>query len=195
MRDELQLKLKEEFPLTFARMFVMPPKVKKGIKRFLAREVYTSKRLGRNVVVAWARAIYLYLKCWVVPSYWDYRYEYSRPFHCMEAWGISCGDGWYKVIYDLCKELEPLIEALPEEERFYCAAVQVKEKFGGLRFYLDAETDEMSKVISKAERKSYETCEDCGAPGEQREGGWIVTLCDSCNKAYLERKGLRNNNG
>jgi hypothetical protein len=58
--------------------------------------------------------------------------------------------------------------------------VQIKEKFGGLRVYLNGETPEMTAAIIEAERKSFETCEQCGAPGKLRRGGWISTLCDIC---------------
>lgn len=57
---------------------------------------------------------------------------------------------------------------------------QVKEKFGGLRFYVGETTDEMRKLISAAENLSYETCEVCGGPGEQTSTGWIKTLCAPC---------------
>lgn len=58
--------------------------------------------------------------------------------------------------------------------------VQIKEKFGGLRYYMGSETKAMTEAISEAERKSFETCEQCGAPGKLRRGGWISTLCDIC---------------
>ena len=67
-----------------------------------------------------------------------------------------------------------------EFELFHPKAVQVKEKLGTLRFYMNSETKEMSELISKAESLSYKTCEYCGAPGKQREGGWIKTLCNNC---------------
>ena len=59
-------------------------------------------------------------------------------------------------------------------------ASQVKEKYGTLRFYMTTSTDEMDKLIDEAEAASATICEDCGAPGETRGGGWIRTLCDVC---------------
>ena len=55
---------------------------------------------------------------------------------------------------------------------------QVKEKFGGLRFYTNATSDEMDNRIRLAEDASYITCERCGELGELRGGGWMATLCD-----------------
>jgi hypothetical protein len=57
---------------------------------------------------------------------------------------------------------------------------QVKEKFGGLRFYVDAAPMEVYDVIDECERLSYEICEKCGKPGKPRGGGWVLTLCDEC---------------
>ena len=57
-------------------------------------------------------------------------------------------------------------------------AVQVKEKFGGLRFYVDRATEQHYDFISVAESMSYRTCEECGAPGKRYTDGWHRTLCD-----------------
>lgn len=55
---------------------------------------------------------------------------------------------------------------------------QVKEKFGGLRFYYDGGDDKIRGMVGMAESLSAITCEECGAPGDQRHDGWIRTLCD-----------------
>lgn len=69
-------------------------------------------------------------------------------------------------------------------------AVQVKEKFGSLRFYMHNSTEEMEELISKAEEETSKTCEACGKPGTERSGGWIFTLCDGCwEKKKKERLG------
>jgi len=67
---------------------------------------------------------------------------------------------------------------LDEETLKVPVAVQVKEKFGGLRFYVQAATDKHYNFISFAESMSYRTCEECGAPGKTYTDGWHTTLCD-----------------
>lgn len=57
-------------------------------------------------------------------------------------------------------------------------AVQVKEKYGTLRFYVNYEDGYIRGLISMAESMSGRTCEVCGNPGTRRDGGWIQTLCD-----------------
>jgi hypothetical protein len=58
---------------------------------------------------------------------------------------------------------------------------QVKEKFGGLRFYYDGGNDYIDGMVRLAEDLSYKTCEYCSSTenvGQTR--GWIVTLCKKC---------------
>ena len=104
------------------------------------------------------------------------------------CWGFSCDDGWFDIIWNLSSKLEPLIQKLHTERQdieYLPRASQVKEKFGGLRFYVTSATDEMDGLIEEAETLSYKTCESCGNPGQGRSGGWIKTLCDTCSE---ERK-------
>lgn len=58
-------------------------------------------------------------------------------------------------------------------------AVQVKEKFGTLRVYMDGCNEAVSAYITFAEALSGSTCEKCGAPGRRQGRGWIRTLCDT----------------
>jgi hypothetical protein len=67
---------------------------------------------------------------------------------------------------------------LDEETLKVPVAIQVKEKFGGLRFYVQAATDKHYNYISFAESMSYRTCESCGADGKTYTDGWHTTLCD-----------------
>lgn len=56
---------------------------------------------------------------------------------------------------------------------------QVKEKFGGLRFYYDSDAlNVIDKLVDEAEEQCWKTCEACGAPGVLRGGGWLMTACD-----------------
>ena len=44
--------------------------------------------------------------------------------------------------------------------------LQVKEKFGGLRFYANYNNEATSSLIEAAAIESFYTCEVCGRPGE-----------------------------
>lgn len=86
--------------------------------------------------------------------------------------------GWYPLIKSLIEDLITM-----GWDKQVC---QVKEKFGGLRFYINAGSDEIFNRITKAEKDSYDICEMCGEKGEiRRDLGWHLTLCDN---HYSEKK-------
>jgi len=79
--------------------------------------------------------------------------------------------GWYPLIKNLIDELITL--------GWDKQVTQVKEKFGGLRFYINGGSDEIYNKITEAEKLSHETCELCGKKGELRTKiRWFTTLCD-----------------
>lgn len=55
---------------------------------------------------------------------------------------------------------------------------QIKEKFGGLRFYYQGGDEEIHGMVSMAEIWAGNVCEECGERGTRRSGGWVRTLCD-----------------
>jgi hypothetical protein len=80
-------------------------------------------------------------------------------------------------------EFQSIPDAIPQ-----VVAVQVKEKFGGLRFYYNGGDDYIRGLASMAESMSTSTCEECGAPGSTRSGGWVRTLCDVHEAAYQKKQ-------
>ena len=109
---------------------------------------------------------------------------------------IECGDGWDWILKELHEKLVYL-------DRRY-TILQVKEKFGTLRFYLgqggrtkNVAIRLMHDAINRAEYLSSGTCELCGNSSvvadsergiqyDQSVGlkfdqyGWYQTLCDTC---------------
>lgn len=99
---------------------------------------------------------------------------------CM-CWGFECGDGWEPIIRQAAEKIEPILHKYFEGyQDASMTSAQVKEKFGGLRWYWTSAVDEIYDIVREAESKSFETCEECGKPGQTRPGGWIQTLCDDC---------------
>lgn len=137
----------------------------------------------------------------------DYKGDPSKT--CM-AYGIAVGDGWFDLIDTMCEELTrslksaefhlkrlklyhptslekiALQEKKVEKERSLVpVAAQVKEKFGGLRFYVEEGTQEHYAIIDFAENISYKLCEECGNKGKLYTLGWHKTLCpDHALKQY-----------
>jgi len=64
-------------------------------------------------------------------------------------------------------------------------ASQVKEKFGGLRFYHNGGDDNIQGMVHLAEVLSCRICEECGKMNEEvvcTGRGWISTRCMKCRK-------------
>lgn len=82
-----------------------------------------------------------------------------------------------------------------ETERIEATVYQVKEKFGGLRYYADPPNnlDEKKRemfyhLVQAAEYLSFYMCEVCGEPGyRQQPKFWIKTLCEKHGKEFAER--------
>jgi len=88
-----------------------------------------------------------------------------------DAYIFSVGPGWYGLIKSL---IEELINAGWDKQ-----VCQIKEKFGGLRFYVNSAPKEVHDIIYKYESISMKTCEVCGNLGEiQGNPRWLTCLCE-----------------
>lgn len=92
--------------------------------------------------------------------------------------GFECGNGWFTII----KVLSQLIEKeIVDNNLTDVYAVQVKEKFGGLRFYMTYTTEKIDNYIDMAKVLCYNTCEICGSiTNVKPTQGWINYLCEKC---------------
>lgn len=108
--------------------------------------------------------------------------------------GFAVGPGWWPIIEALCSQIssytkwknntrDALLKDNPYKHKIPEAVepvvvMQIKEKFGGLRFYYDGGDEHIGGMVRMAESWAARHCEECGKPGESRSGGWIRTLCD-----------------
>jgi len=107
------------------------------------------------------------------PYQFSYYHDHTKPMMPM-VFGFECGDGWYEIIYNLTKKLS---EVSPTTK-----VMQVKEKFAGLRYYVDSCNEEGFELINQAEKLSYKTCENCGSMEDVKIRGkyWAQTRCEKC---------------
>ena len=102
--------------------------------------------------------------------------DLSMKETCM-CWGIETGDGWYNILDFLCSQIQKICD----EKGKQVEAVQVKEKYGTLRFYTHGYIPEVEKQIQYAEYESSKTCERCGSKKDVTQTeGWITTICKKC---------------
>ncbi|UYQ73457.1 hypothetical protein OF122_06795 [Pelagibacterium flavum] len=88
---------------------------------------------------------------------------------------LAVDPGWFDLLFSVFH----LAVGLGAANRW--ETLQVKEKYGTLRIYYEAEpdvVDGLDRIIEAAEHLSGHICEKCGAPGELRPGGYVRTLCD-----------------
>lgn len=118
--------------------------------------------------------------------------------------GASIGDGWWPFVEAAATLLDGAYPGW--------VSGQIKEKFGGLRFYItpapypydvEDETrgreedrirwerewyDQQEAIATAAERACVGVCENCGKPGKTQGTGWIHTECDECAAGREQRK-------
>lgn len=111
-------------------------------------------------------------------------------------YGLQISPGWYDLIWNTSALLEACLEGLPVVSQSDYHALQIKQKFAGLRFYMSKTTEEMDQIIAVACEKAETTCEVCGANAEliyppvallPMFHGWMEKLCPVHFKERAER--------
>jgi len=127
-----------------------------------------------------------------------------------KGWGshVSCGLGWKDLILGLTRDIDRVWDGFAGRKGRDCwMPYQVKEKMGGLRYYVGEKfrlTKEdsarvkddaawrarlMHFLINEAEEVSFRTCDTCSERARQRTvDGWFRVECDA---HYRERLNLR----
>jgi hypothetical protein len=110
---------------------------------------------------------------------------FNSDFH------FECDCGWYDLITSCAEKLTNVIKKLPNEMHGMFKTLQLKEKFGSMRWYICYPTEEYPEqrddflnIIREVESKSCFTCEYCGSPGKVQPvkpgAHWVMCLCENC---------------
>lgn len=126
-----------------------------------------------------------------------------EAYGCLKMFDFSISPGWNDIVYNIFKCLSyKKPEAVWKDSSnnttlLHCLeVVQIKQKFGGLRFYYDYKDDAVglteydkgliSGIVDMAECIACTTCEYCGENGELRNiKGYYTTCCDK-HKTMLQ---------
>jgi len=114
---------------------------------------------------------------------------------CM-CWGFCIGPGWYNALDTLCHNLE----LIQKQTYIHVIFTQIKEKFGGARFYhridttqcvlnnqdIQSWTNIIDDCISRAEAACDHICASCGKDKYDmiNINGWPYDICKDC---YLKK--------
>lgn len=120
-----------------------------------------------------------------VPSRGSYVEPWREPG---SNWFDGLPGGWSDVIHEHLLELDVLVRRNPAWD---VNVLQVKEKYGELRVYVDVEgagsPDDLERFYDLVEEMEEETgrvCCYCGTrEGVRGYGGWIRYACPSCEEA------------
>jgi hypothetical protein len=138
-----------------------------------------------------------------------------RLFHGKAPPWSDLPAGWVGLVDELCADIDSV---LTDDAAAAFEVTQIKEKFGGLRFYVRSEGEEdiyidagsnegretivrradvgpasvmppVRELVEAAMRRSTATCVTCGEQGQTDTfGGWVATLCE---RHAAERRGRK----
>jgi len=118
--------------------------------------------------------------CRNYPHIFNYENKYATP---------DTQSGWNSIIISLSEKINDYVKGWREEDK--PKVMQIKEKFGRLRYYITTSDNVIFKLIRKAEDESVQTCETCGNKNDikdhkrgQRKYGWIKRLCENCGEEW-----------
>jgi hypothetical protein len=110
---------------------------------------------------------------------WIRTWDDEPLYNCLKDLPV----GWVKAFgQQMVDELNAILVKYNLVDEYSIA--QVKEKFGGLRWYDNFTTvsaaEEYYTWLQKYEDLSVQTCIVCGEPGTMRHTRWISPYCDIC---------------
>ena len=113
------------------------------------------------------------------PKNKDLPEQIMKRFDDIDLDNAYCPTGWLNLVIELDAKLNELVPQYKIR--------QIKEKFAGLRYYVDiplygdgSTRNQAHDLISEYENESYRICDICGADGKEVNlTGWMATRCEA----------------
>ena len=100
-------------------------------------------------------------------------------------------EGWRKAFGEqMCEEMNQEMLTWSKKEYDGFRIMQIKEKWGALRVYVNYGSEKLYDIIAKYTTTSRVTCLQCGRPAKWISRGWICPWCDDCAVENLHAYGL-----
>ena len=103
-----------------------------------------------------------------------------KDYYNTNQYETDLNKGWHSLVKLLCKTIIQLDDTVE--------VIQVKQKFGYLRFYINpTKNTQIIELIRVFENHSGSICEECGSYRRVRlsKGLYIQALCYKCRKRLL----------
>lgn len=101
----------------------------------------------------------------------DYDYSFTELDDMPTGWRKAFGE-------QMCEELLAEVPYTKDPEHY--RILQIKEKFGELRWYDAGGTERTGQIIQRYAVRSARTCIACGAPATEISVNWVSPYCDVC---------------
>lgn len=107
----------------------------------------------------------------LAPEWVDFTMLDDIPKGWRESFGIK-----------MCEEIKELLIKENKFEEYQ--VMQIKEKFGELRWYGNYISPELSKILDKYTKLSRFTCMICGNTAKYVDTPYIYPICDRCSETF-----------
>lgn len=115
--------------------------------------------------------------------------------------------GWAERFFQMCDEINTALEEAGYQKTIL-QVLQIKEKFGTMRFYYDLDLPEpkelgeffrqdviaekVMEIVDKACAETGVLCVNCGAAAEYCSSGWIIPFCKACAEQSAKKQQATN---
>ena len=112
----------------------------------------------------------------------------------------ACGDGWYPLIRDMCREIRDLYASRGVAPDLRVTRIGSDRRGLGCTVYFTPAVLEEGapscrrqamEILERYARIAAGVCERCGRPGEPREELYGSVLCDGCSERKLKQAGKK----